>query len=120
MLLKKILAALTGASGVGFAALLFSTALSAVLSTAIGPFAFMIIPPALLCALVWGGLTGWRRADPRNEYTLLQCSECGYSIRGSSGDTCPECGYPLDDERKHYRNTWLYGPDADFTKTHES
>ena len=120
MLAKRVLLALVGALGVGFATFLFSMVLSAALSVAVGLFAYMIIPPATLCGVLWGGLVGWRRSDPRREYTLLQCSQCGYSLHGSSGDACPECGCKLDEERKHYRRSWLYGQGAHATKASDS
>jgi len=57
-----------------------------------GAAILLIIVGGLVASLIfaaWRVLRGDRRLDrlKRN-----QCIECGYDLRGSRGDTCPECG----------------------------
>lgn len=37
------------------------------------------------------------------------CQECGYNLRGLTGDRCPECGHPLDDAlSQESRIPWVH------------
>jgi hypothetical protein len=47
-----------------------------------------LLPPAAL-PLAW---LLWRRRRLRRRRTQGRCLACGYDLRGSSGDRCPECG----------------------------
>lgn len=48
---------------------------------------------ALVLAGTYLAVTRWRRAVRRAEsWHSMQCSHCGYDLRGGAGSVCSECG----------------------------
>ncbi len=37
----------------------------------------------------------WRRFRALVRRQLMGCEQCGYTLKGSVADTCPECGHPI-------------------------
>ena len=45
------------------------------------------------------------------EANPMRCGRCDYDLRGSTGNTCPECGWELleiDEEKKQWPRVWLW------------
>lgn len=80
------------------------------------PIEFLLAPIGFLVVLIFlvlGSIVGWRWgfdvARIRVAFTLLQCQHCGYTLRGTRGDTCPECGHKFSAEQMRYRDSPLSG-----------
>ena len=57
-------------------------------------FAGFLMPPHRQLAYVLGGLVlhlRWKR-DRERWYFTSRCTGCGYDLRNSASDRCPECG----------------------------
>lgn len=51
-----------------------------------------------LCTWAIGIVFVWRDERVARRIKRGQCASCGYSLRGTSGDKCPECGQPSPHE----------------------
>lgn len=60
-----------------------------------GPFAFLFwssCGAGMVAASLAGGWVGRKRGLPRWRRQRGQCLQCGYDLRGTEHDVCPECG----------------------------
>lgn len=108
-MLKSVSRQVYGVLGVAVTAVVVSLYGFCVLVPDLIGAAFYFAPAALIAVVTHEGIRTLRergsRASPHRDLLPL-CDRCGYSLRGLSGDRCPECGHLFDPSRLA-RGGWI-------------